>query len=60
MNDVLEETIYVMDMPVALTIGPNVRRDVYAMEHPAVASTVVQVQPPESKQVRSPRFARPL
>jgi 2-iminobutanoate/2-iminopropanoate deaminase len=43
MNDVLEETIYVTDMPLALTAGPKVRRDVYA-EHPAVASTLVQVQ----------------
>ena len=43
MNDVLEETIYVTDMPLALTSGPKVRREVYA-EHPAVASTLVQVQ----------------
>jgi 2-iminobutanoate/2-iminopropanoate deaminase len=43
MNDVLEETIYVTDMPLALTAGPKVRREVYA-EHPAVASTLVQVQ----------------
>jgi 2-iminobutanoate/2-iminopropanoate deaminase len=43
MNDVLEETIYVTDMPLALTAGAKVRRDVYA-EHPAVASTLVQVQ----------------
>lgn len=44
MDDVLEETIYVMDMPVTLTIGQNVRRDVYATQYLAVASTVVQVQ----------------
>jgi hypothetical protein len=44
MNDVLEETIYVLDMPVAMTIGSKVRRDVYATPSPAVASTVVQVQ----------------
>lgn len=43
MNDVLEETIYVTDMPLALTAGPKVRREVYS-EHPAVASTIVQVQ----------------
>jgi 2-iminobutanoate/2-iminopropanoate deaminase len=43
MNDVLEETIYVTDMQAALTAGPQVRREVYS-EHPAVASTVVQVQ----------------
>lgn len=43
MNDVLEETIYVTDMPPALIAGPKVRREVYA-EHPAVASTLVQVQ----------------
>jgi 2-iminobutanoate/2-iminopropanoate deaminase len=43
MNDVLEETIYVTDMPLALTAGPKVRREVYT-EHPAVASTLVQVQ----------------
>lgn len=44
MNDVLEETIYVTDMPLALTTGPKVRREIYATEHPAVASTLVQVQ----------------
>lgn len=43
MNDVLEETIYVTDIPAALTAGPKVRREVYS-EHPAVASTLVQVQ----------------
>ena len=43
MNDVLEETIYVTDMSLALSAGPKVRREVYA-EHPAVASTLVQVQ----------------
>lgn len=43
MNDVLEETIYVTDMSLALTAGPKIRREVYA-EHPAVASTLVQVQ----------------
>jgi enamine deaminase RidA (YjgF/YER057c/UK114 family) len=43
MNDVLEETIYVTDMSLALSVGPNVRREVYT-EHPAVASTLVQVQ----------------
>jgi 2-iminobutanoate/2-iminopropanoate deaminase len=43
MSDVLEETLYVTDMPVALTVGPKVRREVYS-EHPAVAGTVVQVQ----------------
>jgi len=44
MNDVLEETLYVTDMPLALTAGPKVRREMYATEHPAVASTLVQVQ----------------
>lgn len=44
MNDVLEETLYVTDMPVALTTGPKVRREIYVTEHPAVASTLVQVQ----------------
>jgi enamine deaminase RidA (YjgF/YER057c/UK114 family) len=43
MNDVIEETIYVTDMSLALSAGPKVRREVYA-EHPAVASTLVQVQ----------------
>jgi enamine deaminase RidA (YjgF/YER057c/UK114 family) len=43
MNDVLEETTYVTDMPPALIAGPKVRREVYT-EHPAVASTLVQVQ----------------
>lgn len=43
MNDVLEETLYVTDMPLALTAGPRVRREVYS-EHPAVASMLVQVQ----------------
>jgi enamine deaminase RidA (YjgF/YER057c/UK114 family) len=43
MNDVLEETIYVTDMQAVLTAGPKVRREIYA-EHPAVASTLVQVQ----------------
>jgi enamine deaminase RidA (YjgF/YER057c/UK114 family) len=42
-NDVLEETIYITDMPLDLTTGPKVRREVYA-EHPAVASTLVQIQ----------------
>jgi 2-iminobutanoate/2-iminopropanoate deaminase len=44
MNDVLEETIYVTDMPPVLTAGPKVRREMYATERPAVASTLVQVQ----------------
>jgi enamine deaminase RidA (YjgF/YER057c/UK114 family) len=43
MNDVLEETLYVTDMPTALTAGPKVRREVYAA-HPDVASTLVQSQ----------------
>jgi hypothetical protein len=43
MNDVLEETLYVTDMPPALTVGLKVRREVYAGP-PAVASTLVQVQ----------------
>ena len=43
MNDVLEETIYVTDMPQALTTGPKIRKEVYS-EHPAVSSTLVQVQ----------------
>jgi enamine deaminase RidA (YjgF/YER057c/UK114 family) len=43
MNDVLEETIYVTDMSLALSVGPKIRRGVYT-EHPAVASTLVQVQ----------------
>lgn len=44
MNDVLEETLYVTDIPLALTAGPKVRREMYGTEHPAVASTLVQVQ----------------
>ncbi|MBX3235095.1 MAG: RidA family protein [Nitrospiraceae bacterium] len=43
MADVLEETLYVTDMPVLLTVGPKVRRDIYS-DHPEVASTVLQVQ----------------
>jgi enamine deaminase RidA (YjgF/YER057c/UK114 family) len=43
MNDVLEETIYVTDMSLALSVGPKIRRGVYT-EHPAVASTLVEVQ----------------
>lgn len=43
MKDVLEETIYVTDMPPALTVGPKVRREVYS-DHPAVATTLLQVQ----------------
>ncbi|MBX3124463.1 MAG: RidA family protein [Nitrospira sp.] len=43
MSDVLEETIYVTDMQAILTAGPKVRREVYG-EHPAVATTLVQVQ----------------
>lgn len=43
MNDVLEETLYVTDMPPALTIGPKIRREVYGGP-PAVASTLLQVQ----------------
>lgn len=43
MNDVLEETMYVTDMQAVLHAGPKVRREVYS-EHPAVASTLVQVQ----------------
>ena len=43
MNDVLEETLYVTDIPPALTVGPKIRRDVYTGP-PAVASTMIQVQ----------------
>lgn len=43
MNDVLEETLYVTDIPPALTVGPKIRREVYGGP-PAVASTLLQVQ----------------
>lgn len=43
MNDVLEETLCVTDIPPALTVGPKIRRDVYTGP-PAVASTMIQVQ----------------
>ena len=43
MNDVLEETLYVTDMSLALVSGPKVRREVYS-DHPAVATSLVQVQ----------------
>ena len=42
-EDVLEETIYVTDMQAALPVASKVRRDVYSV-HPAVASTILQVQ----------------
>ena len=42
MNDVLEEITYVTDMQATLTVGSKVRRKIYS-EHPAVASTLVQV-----------------
>jgi 2-iminobutanoate/2-iminopropanoate deaminase len=43
MEDVVEETIYVTDMKEAVAAASKVRREVYS-EHPAVASTLVQVQ----------------
>lgn len=43
MNDVLEETLYVTDIPPALTVGPKIRREVYGGP-PTVASTLLQVQ----------------
>ena len=43
MNDVLEETIFCTDMQAVLNVGPRVRREMYS-EHPAVASTLIQVQ----------------
>ena len=43
LNDVLEETIFCTDMQAVLNVGPRVRREMYS-EHPAVASTLIQVQ----------------
>lgn len=43
MSDVIEETLYVTDMPPALTVGPKIRREVYGGP-PAVANTLLQVQ----------------
>lgn len=41
LSDVVQETLYVLDVPTAFEVGAAVRKAAYATDRPAVASTLI-------------------
>jgi enamine deaminase RidA (YjgF/YER057c/UK114 family) len=44
LDDVVEEVIYVTDLPSAFRVAGSVRKEAYASDFPACASTIVEVK----------------
>jgi enamine deaminase RidA (YjgF/YER057c/UK114 family) len=43
LDDVVEETVYVIDMPSAFPVAAKVRKEMYGVDRPAVANSLVGV-----------------